>query len=88
MMSVMELGCDQDTCRLVSDADDTLGLPGAQGGSYGGPAFVSYVDGHGDSCRLVVGVSGHHIDRPLPALAGSRSPGVWRLSSAGRCRQW
>ena len=31
------LGADQDTLRLVSDADDTPGLPGAQGGS---PALV------------------------------------------------
>ena len=31
------LGVDQVTRRLVSDADDTLGLPGAQGGS---PALV------------------------------------------------
>ena len=35
MMEVPEgvLGVDQVTRRLVSDADDTLGLPGAQGGS-------------------------------------------------------
>ena len=39
MMEVPEgvLGVDQVTRRLVSDADDTPGLPGAQGGS---PALV------------------------------------------------
>ena len=32
-MSVMELGEDHETRRLVSDADHTLGLAGAHGGS-------------------------------------------------------
>ena len=55
------LGADQATRRLVSDAEDTPGLPGAQGGLPGGPALVGCGDVHADGRSLSIAVRGSDL---------------------------
>ena len=66
MMSVLEgvPGADQETLRPVSDADETPGLPGAQGGSPDDLHSSVTVTVTVDCVRLAVGIGNQSLGTP------------------------